>query len=487
MPVRESPMAKFERLLEAGDNEGALLVANEVLKQSPGSFFARLGRARALMRLRNFIDADTECNLALQISPKDDLARVVRATLDVRLGRTDEALVNLRAVAHGRSVHAHEAMIDLLQTLNDAGRYDEMAEEAKAPGSWREDPRARLHFARLKARTDREGAVEEMKAIFRTNYPWVLRRFSGFEAVGILDKLGRYRDAFDLATEIHRATTAPLNLDDWIVPLQQQIALLEKGPGFFKPRVEKVEGVAFIAAMPRSGTTLLEQMLDRHPAIGGIGEFDGLDHVCRTLWSTGMWPRVPSAVPGAMLADLQRFYLAGARHIRKPDASWTFDKTLRGWRALPEIATVFPGAVCINVERDPRDMATSIFLSYFNPTSFEWTSSFAAIRQITELQRRLVPLAFDVLGIANERIVYEDLVEEPAQHAEQCLARMGLPMDERVLRPEENRKTAATLSHAQVRQPINKKSIGRWKNYEWAFDASWDKLVSEHDARRKFK
>ena len=125
MPVRESPMAKFERLLEAGDNEGALLVANEVLKQSPGSFFARLGRARALMRLRNFIDADTECNLAIQISPKDDLARVVRANLDVRLGRTDEALVNLRAVAHGRSVHAHEAMIDLLQTLNDAGRYDE--------------------------------------------------------------------------------------------------------------------------------------------------------------------------------------------------------------------------------------------------------------------------------------------------------------------------------------------------------------------------
>ncbi|MEY4118384.1 MAG: hypothetical protein RLZZ116_1712, partial [Planctomycetota bacterium] len=49
------------------------------------------------------------------------------------------------------------------------------------------------------------------------------------------------------------------------------------------------------------------------------------------------------------------------------------------------------------------------------------------------------------------------------------------------------RKTAATLSHAQVRQPINKKSIGRWKNYEWAFDGSWDKVVADHDARRKFR
>ena len=487
MPVRESPMAKFERLLEAGDNEGALLVANEVLKQSPGSFFARLGRARALMRLRNFIDADTESNLALQISPKDDLARVVRATLDQRLGRTDEALAHLRAVARGRSVHAQEAKIDILQTLNDAGRFDEMAEEAKAPGAWRDDPRARLHFARLRARTDREGAIEDMKAIFRTNYPWVLRRFSGFEAVGLLDKLGRYREAFDLATEIHNATTAPLNLDDWIVPLQQQIALFEKGPGFYKPRAAKVEGVAFIAAMPRSGTTLLEQMLDRHPAIGGIGEFDGIDHVCRTLWGSGMWPRVPSAVPTPMAEELQRLYLAGARQIRKPGATWTFDKSLRTWRALAEVACIFPGAVSINVERDPRDMATSIFLSYFNPTSFEWTRSFSAIRQIAELQRKMVPLGFEVLGIPNERIVYEDLVEDPAHYAERCLKLMGLEMDERVLHPEENKKTAATLSHAQVRQPINKKSIGRWKNYEWAFDASWDKVVADHEARRKFR
>ncbi|MEY2715942.1 MAG: hypothetical protein RIT24_2285 [Planctomycetota bacterium] len=485
MPVRESPMAKFERLLEAGDNEGALLVANEVLRQSPGSFFARLGRARALMRLRNFIDADTECNLALQVSPKDDLARVVRAALDARLGRTDDAVANLRLVARGRSVHAQEAQIDLLQTLHDAGRLDEMAEEAKAPGAWRNDPRARLHFARILSRTDKEAAAAEMAAIFRTNYPWVLRRFSGFEAVGILDKLGRYRDAFDLATEIHKATTAPLDLNEWLPPMDQQIALLAKGAGHFKPRAERVEGVAFIAAMPRSGTTLLEQMLDRHPAIGGIGEFDGIDHVCRSLWSTGSWPRVPGAVPNQVFADLQKFYLAGARHIRKPGATWTFDKTLRGWRALAEIACVLPGSVCINVERDPRDMATSIYLSYFNPTSYEWTAHFSAIRQIAEYQRRMVPLAFEVLGLANERIVYEDLVEDPAHYASRCLSLMGLEMDERVLRPEENTKTAATLSHAQVRQPINKKSIGRWKNYEWAFDASWDKVVSEHEARRK--
>jgi hypothetical protein len=83
--------------------------------------------------------------------------------------------------------------------------------------------------------------------------------------------------------------------------------------------------------------------------------------------------------------------------------------------------------------------------------------------------------------------VYEDLVEDPAKYAEQCLNRMGLPMDERVLSPEENKKGAFTLSHAQVRQKINKGSIGRWKNYEWAFDGAWDEIVAAHEARRQYR
>jgi hypothetical protein len=263
--------------------------------------------------------------------------------------------------------------------------------------------------------------------------------------------------------------------------------LLDRQPAWYRPRAKPVEGVAFIAAMPRSGTTLLEQMLDRHPAIGGIGEFDGLDHVCRTLFDGGLWPTRPSAVPDSLFNELQQRYLGGAHQIRKEGATWTFDKTLRGWRALPEIAAVFPGAVCINVERDPRDMATSIFLSYFNPTSYEWTRDFHAICTIAEWQRRVVPRAFEVLGLKHTRFVYEDLVEDPAMNAELCLKLMGLPMDERVLSPEENKKGAWTLSHAQVRQPINRKSIGRWKNYEWAFDSRWDDVVAAHEARRQHR
>jgi hypothetical protein len=83
-------------------------------------------------------------------------------------------------------------------------------------------------------------------------------------------------------------------------------------------------------------------MLDRHEAIGGIGEFDGLDHICRAMTSHPMWLRVPVLVPQPLVDDLRRRYLEGAAQIRRAGATWTLDKSLRAWRALPEIATIFP-------------------------------------------------------------------------------------------------------------------------------------------------
>jgi len=483
MAARETPAARIERLLAAGDASGAVAAANELLAQSPKSFVGLLGRARAHLRLRDNIAAERDLNAALAISPSDDLANLMRANMDFHLGRTEPALMGLRRIAAGRSAHAREAAINLLEALHGAGRHDEHAEFVRKGGAWTQDDRAPLHMARARFREDAGAGIEALKAVFRSRAHLLVRRWAGFEAVGHLDRAKEYRAAFDLATEVHRATTGPVDLAPWLGLVDEQLRLLAKPPMPFAPRAERAPDLAFVVAMPRSGTTLLEQMLDRHPAIGGIGEFDGLDHICRAMTSHPMWFRVPGAVPQALVDDLRRRYIDGAAQIRREGAAWTLDKSLRSWRALPEIATILPGSVAISVDRDPRDVATSIFLSYFNPSTYEWTSSFAAIRQVIEAQRRVVPAALDALGLPNERIVYENLVEDPEGHARRVLARMGLAMDERVLSPELNPKGADTLSRAQVRQPINRKSIGRWKNYAWAFDGEWDAIVAMHEAR----
>jgi hypothetical protein len=301
-------------------------------------------------------------------------------------------------------------------------------------------------------------------------------------AAALLAQLAR-----DLRARVHQVNRLTPTIVEVVVEAPRAARNFRPGQFYrlqnFEARAPRVDGCAFVVAMPRSGTTLLEQMLDRHPAIGGIGEFDGLDALCRALDPHSADARFPENVPADVLNEAQRRYLEGARQIRKEGARWTFDKTLRTWRCLPQLAATMPGAVCINVERDPRDMATSIFLSFFNPVAYAWTQGFESIRRMIEVERELVPVALTSLGLSHESIVYENLVEDPRAHAERCLSRMGLEMDERVLAPEGNTRGAFTLSHAQVRQPINRSSIGRWRNYEWAFDASWEPLVAAHERR----
>jgi hypothetical protein len=293
----------------------------------------------------------------------------------------------------------------------------------------------------------------------------------------------RFREAFDAAREAHAvAPERPDAIAEVIRTAEELLARLETGTPWFEPRAPRVDGVAVMVALPRSGTTLLEQMLDRHPEISGIGEFKGLIAIINGLGHTGYWPQRPNLIPAARLAELQSLYLEGAGRIRRPDARWIFDKVLRAWRAIPEIAAVLPGAAAISVDRDPRDTATSIFLSFFNPGVIPWSGDFASMRRMIELKRRIAPLALELFRMPNVHVAYEDLVEDPAHHAGRCLRLMGLAMDERVTRPEESARRAVTLSSEQVRRPINRSSIGRWRNYAWAFDASWDAVVAEHDA-----
>ncbi len=487
MPVKETPAARIERLLGAGDSRGALAAADELLSQSPTSFLGRFGRARALVRLGLEAEAGRELELAAKLSPNDEHLLLVRGRHAFRNGRADEAIAMLERVARGRGPHAVEAAFSLLDAYHYAGRRDELAAMVRTGGAWTKDARSALHVARAAAVEDRERGIEALLAIWKSAAPLVPRRYAGFEAAELLDRAARYREAFDLMTEVHRTTAPPSETASWTEPLAAQLALFEKSASHFKPRCIAKDTdlrTAFVVALPRSGTTLLEHMLDQHPAIGGIGEYTGLSVIRKQLAATSVWPQRPGLLPDALFAQMREEYLAGARALAKPGSEWTFDKSLLAWNSLPEIATLFPGAVGLAIDRDPRDNATSLYFSHLNAALSPWMGDLAAIREMIRWQRRVVPRALEVLGIVHERIAYEDLVEDSARFAERCLARMGLSMDARVLAPETGTRVAATLSHAQVRRPINRAAIGRWKNYAWAFDGAWDELVAMHDAAR---
>ena len=461
-------------LLAARSFGPALAAADKLTAKHPRDASAWFGRARAAFGLGRLRAADESVDRALRLGATGHDVHLIRAVVDHRLGRSQAAIDRLRRLVDRKAPNATEAAMALAEVLHRANRRDELDALVAAGGAWLDDPRAAIFTARVAVRHDRAGTIDRLEGIARGDAPALLRRIAGFDAVRLLDADAQYRRAFDLATHLHATTGAPFDLEGLLAHAESQVTLLGRMQRPPAPRAAPVRGVALVVGMPRSGTTLLEQMLDRHPAIGGIGEYDGINTLGTAVAGQGVWPGGLAMLDSGVAAALQAEYLAGAGVTQRAGTAWTFDKSLHTWHWLPAVAAVLPGAVCLRMERDARDTAISLYLSNFHPQSFGWTKSLDSIRRVIAAERRLAPLGLRALGIPHEDFRYEDLVDRPREHMERILARMGLPWDDAVLAPEANTRTVLTLSHEQVRRPINAASIDRWRNYAWAFDGSWD-------------
>ena len=444
------------------------------LRRNPRDLRAWHAQARAAFALGRLTVADEAIERAIRLNGASHDLALLRAIIDHRLGRSDAAIDRLRGLIAKGAPNTVDATMALAEVLHRAGRRQELQTLVSSGGNWLSDPRAQIFTARVTALTDPTGTADRLEAFARSDAVAMARRIAGFDAVRMLDAAGEYRRAFALAEHLHATTGEPFDVDGVIADANAQSALLARGKPWFTPRAPAVNGVALVVGMPRSGTTLLEQMLDRHSAVTGIGEYDGINTLGTAVISAGAWPTGLAMLPTDEALAMQQNYLSGIASMRRGNTQWMFDKSLNTWHWLPAVAAVMPGAVCFHIMREPRDTAVSLFLSNFHPKNVGWTSSLESIRRIIAAERALVPQALHTLGIPHESIVYEELVADPRGHMERCLKRMGLAMEETVLAPEANARTVLTLSHEQVRKPINRSSIGRWKNYEWAFGAEWD-------------
>lgn len=484
MQAADSKLAgEVQSLLDQGYARRALEVADRWCAKSRQQVGAWLARASAHARLGRIDAADRDLEVAARLAPMDDRVVFLQGLSDQQLARLDASIARLRPLTQRFGPYATEAWMGLVDSLWIAGRSAELAEEVARAGPWKSDPRHALHAARSISHSDPARAVAELAVVAQSQVAPSVKRLAGFDAVRLLDRLGKYREAFDLAQKTHALTGLPFDLDAFLQPvLDERTRSVKKKP--LAPAVPAVDGLAMFVAVPRSGTTLLEQMLDAHPQISGIGEYDGLRFVGEAAQSLGYGGHSIDHLPMQDALRLQSEYMADARRRQRAGSRWMVDKNLRAWRLLPELAAVLPGTRCLHVVRDPRDTAISILLSYFQPHSDGWTASLDSIRRVLEAVDSVLPSAFDSYALAYETVVYERLVEDPAGEANRCLKMMGLELAEAVLRPEANRRSVFTLSHAQVQAPINASAIGRWQNYAWAFGSDWDSLAARHDARR---
>jgi len=222
----------------------------------------------------------------------------------------------------------------------------------------------------------------------------------------------------------------------------------------------------FIVGMPRSGTTLSEQILSSHPSIFGAGELKEMSNMKFKIQSMTK-KTFPHAIDHLNKKDFSKI---ANDHINflgtlSPGSSRVIDKMPFNLYLIGMIACFFPNAKFIHCLRHPLDTCLSnYFLKFSDRMSFSY--NLKHLGQVYNAHTEIMKHWNDLLP---GRIItqnYEDLIESPESETKKLLEHLDLDWNDACLSHHENKRPVKTASNWQVRQPIYKTSVGRWKNYK---------------------
>lgn len=235
----------------------------------------------------------------------------------------------------------------------------------------------------------------------------------------------------------------------------------------------------FIVGMPRSGTTLCEQILASHPDVHGGGE---LRHLARAI--AERFPMVDGVDYTAALvsARAEDFKAIGQRYaaaIRELDANVRHisDKLPNNFLNVGMIRIVFPNARIVHCVRDPRDTCYSIYKHYFSARGHYYAYDMVELGRYYRLYADLMAHWNAMLPGVMHELRYEDLVQEQEATTRALVDACGLEWNPACMEFHKTRRPVATISASQVRQPMYSGSVGAWKNVETSLKPLLDTLA----------
>ncbi|HEX3920220.1 MAG TPA: sulfotransferase [Caulobacteraceae bacterium] len=448
---------------------------NEALVLNPTNAESHLGLAQAHRNLGQWPEAERAVRAALEADASYAKAAHYLGALLVELDRLQEALPFLQAAAewepavaqHHRDlgvtqlflgdvenartrllrtiqldVHSHEVLYTLIRGMSmdddSVGSRQLMAvvrELAEKAGDLPDAERAQVLFSLGKAHEDRKEYKEAAEVFAEANA--VKRATFTYDVGAAATKLKHYAEVFD-ATTIARLT----------------------GYGCASTRP------IFIIGMPRSGSTLIEQILSAHPDVHGAGEVYVMPGLLEASTGAGgvPYPDWARTMNAADAVNVGQAYV-DRMPTGLPGKTRTTDKWLENFEHLALIAMSLPEAKVIHCHRDPRDQLLSCWSLLFSQNQ-EYAYDIDELRRYYRTYRDLMEHWRAVLpsGLMLE-VRYEAVVAEPEAQSRRILAHCGLEWDDDVLRFWESRRPVKSASMFQVREPIYDRSIGRWKPF----------------------
>ena len=397
--------------------------------------------------------------------PGSARARIYEAHAAMMLGRTKDAETLLRSVI-ADDPSCGEAYVTLGQILAEAGQSSEAAESFERGISLDPDMVAAWHhFATSTKFTARHtDHVARMEAsLQRPDLSPPQRQSIHFALGKAYDDLGDYPAAMRHLDVANRLRSAHRPLDRALLERQTSHAIASAPPGFLDRRTDLGVDDAtpiLIVGMPRSGTTLVEQILSSHPDIAAGGELGFWREHNRT--GLAIFGADAAAGPAQRLANA---YLKVLRFI-SPSAARVTDKMPFNFAHLGVIRQLFPHATIVHCRRHPIDTCLSNFATNFQ-IPFDYAGDRGSLVFFYRQYQRLMAHWREVLP--PDRFIevdYETLVANPEPLSRQMIELCGLEWNDACLSPHQNQRSIGTASLWQARQPIYRTSVERWRRYE---------------------
>ncbi len=492
---------------DSGRPEAAIDLLERALKQRPDDpvclnnlgnvlraqnrFSEAIARYQAALRLDSeYVSAHYNLGVALMANSKPDQAlscfqRVLAkhpddadawsqlGTVYLDLGRDEEAIkAGRRAVA--LDPESDDAWNELGLAHADRGEFEDALRCYRRaleiqPGH----VKAALNLARVQRfETGNEPDITLIENVLKQKKPTSGPLGDLHFALGkINDDCGRYAKAFEHYQEANRkrAERIKYNEDDIEEKTTRLIETFDAR--FFKERLgfgDSSELPVFIVGMPRSGTTLVEQVLAAHPRVHAAGELLDINMLAgglkQRLRSSSDYPECVREIDAAQSRQLALEYLSGLRQ-RAPDASRITDKLPGNFLLLGLIGLLLPAARVVFCRRHPLDVALSIYFTDFR-TGHHYSYVLEDIAANFQQFTRLMDHWCQVIPSPLHEVRYEDVVAEPEAQIRALLAFVGLEWDSRCLEFQNVNRPVHTASAWQVRQPLYASSVGRWRRYE---------------------
>ncbi len=424
---------------------------------------ARLGELYLNRSLR--AEAQAAFRAAAAAAPGTAIGRMSEARALEASGAFEEALAAVRAVveAHPQDGQAHGFLAKL---LGEAGLLDEAAAHYLRGAELSSNVSAWIGFALNRKFGAEDGAfIARMNEAFRQRNLTPRDRIALHFALGKAhDDMGNYKAAMGEFETGNRLRALGGRIDRNALARRVDRLIAATPPGFLDrqpdPGVDDATPIV-IVGLPRSGTTLVEQILSSHPEVAAGGE---LDYWNKLDASSRDDPLSVTATPESTrhVAD---GYL-GTLRACDADARRVTDKAVTNFFDLGIIHRVFPNAALIHSRRHPIDVALSLFTTNF-AVPYPFASDRGDLVCYVRQYQRLMAHWREVLP--PDRFVemdYEALVADPEPHVRRLVSACGLEWDAACLAPHLNTRRIQTASLWQARQPIYGTSVERWRRYE---------------------